>query len=150
MHASIIYPWDLDQHGAHQSHLWSKFLLSWQLGSCPPPRELLLAHKPAIQQENGREWRYKVCPEWEGRSTKEERTGSRCHPRAFAGSSRTCCDKPPPHILHSLCLQASMREDKLPYTYPPFWPSQKLEIGLKQISAGQAGKIWPSLWQRRT
>lgn len=47
MHESIIYPWDLDQHGAQQSHLWSKLPLSWQLGSCPHPRELLPTHKPA-------------------------------------------------------------------------------------------------------
>lgn len=38
------------------------------------------------------------------------------------------------------------REAKLSYKYPPFWPSQKMEVGLKQMSTGQAGKIEPSLW----
>lgn len=38
------------------------------------------------------------------------------------------------------------REAKLSYKYPPFWPSQKLEIGLKQMSTGQAGKTGPSLY----
>lgn len=57
MHESVICPWDLDQHDARQSHLWSKLPLSRQPGSCPHPRELLPAHKPAASsrkmEENG-------------------------------------------------------------------------------------------------
>lgn len=47
MHDSIIYLWDLDQHGAQQSHLWSKVPVSWKPGRHPHPRELLPKHKPA-------------------------------------------------------------------------------------------------------
>lgn len=36
----------------------------------------------SFQQENGREWRYKICLEQGGRSTKEEKGGNRCHPWA--------------------------------------------------------------------
>lgn len=147
MHESIIYPWDLDQHGAQQSSLWSKLPLSWQLGSRPHPRELLPARKPAASSRKmeGNGDKKSAQSEEEGASTKEERGGSRCRPCAFASSSQACCDELPQHKLRS---QGAHRRE-LSCTYPPFWPSQKLEFGLRQMSSGQAGKIRLSLWQRR-
>lgn len=57
---------------------------------------------------------------------------------------------PTAHAALPLLTGEHERGDKLSYTYPPFWPSQKLEVGLEQMSAGQGGKIWSSLWWRRT
>lgn len=103
MHASVIYPWDLDQHGAQQSSLWNKLPLSWQLGSRPHPRELLPARKPAASSRRmeGDGDKKSAQSVEEGASTKEERGGSRCRPCAFASSSQACCDELPLHKLRS-------------------------------------------------
>lgn len=151
MHESITYPCYLDQHRAHQLHLRSNVPLSWQPGSYPHPRELLPANKLTASSR-------KMEGNWDTKSaqTKEEE-----HKGGKGREQMPCmciCWLLLDVLWRASTARAALplltteheRSDKLSYTYSPFWPSQKLEIRLKQMSADQAGKTWPSLWQRRT
>lgn len=153
MHESITNPCNLDQHRAQQLHLWTKVVCH-----CPGSRAAILTPENSSLQIS----QQLPAGKWKGTEIQSlPRLRKKQHKGGKRGEQMPCTCicwllsdvlwwAPTARAALPLLTGEHERRDKLSYTYSPFWPSQKLEIHLKQMSADQAGKTWPSLWQPRT